>query len=151
MKKITRAICMLMCSLLLWGLTACGVSEKDVTYVEDGFTNETTGSDAELVKSYDALSDYIANMDMSEEMYAKLSVYTKDFFNNKMLVVISHWDDKGASFVEVDDVDYEGNWAHVELDRRTTDTANTGTLKNWGIIVEIKKDDNLTSASYSIE
>lgn len=151
MKKITRVICVLMCSVLAFSLSACGVSEKDVTYVEDGFTDETSGSDAELLKNYDELSDYIANTNMSEEMHAKLSAYTKDFFNNNMLVVICHWDDKGASFVEVDDVDYEGNWAHVELDRRTSDAANTGTLKNWGIIVEIKKDDNLTSASYSIE
>ena len=151
MRKVARIICILMCSIMAFSLSACSVSEKDVTYVEDGFTDETTGSDAELLKNYDALSDFITNTAMSEEMYGKLSAYTKDFFNNNMLVVISHWDDKGASFIEVDDVDYEGNWAHVELDRRTSDAANASKLKNWGIIVEIKKDDNLTSASYSIE
>ena len=150
MKRILKAICLVLYSAMCLCISACGFSEKDATYVEDGFTNEMLASDAELIKDYDGLKDYISNTDMSEEMQGKLAAYDNEYFDENMLVVICHWEDKGASFIEVDDVNYEGNWAHVELDRKSSDVAARD-MKSWGIIVEIKRDDNLTSASYSID
>lgn len=150
MKRISKAICLVLYSAMCLCISGCGFSEKDATYVEDGFTNEMLASDAELIRDYDELKDYISNIEMSEEMQGKLAEYDSEYFDKNMLVVICHWEDKGASFIEVDDVEYEGNWAHVELDRKSSDVAARG-MKSWGIIVEIKRDDNLTSASYSID
>lgn len=149
MKKTIRVLFYMLCNIAILNLFACGFDDN-VTYVEYAFEEKDEKSCTTIIKDEEVLEEYVSSRNMSDEMKESLLKYDKNFFQEDMIIVISQWETSGSYTIEVETVELEETVARVILEREMPDDA-TDDMKNWGIIIEVEKNDSIEEVTVDVE
>lgn len=149
MKSKIRILLLCMCNIVVFNVAGCWFND-DVTYIEYAFEERMESSSIVIIRDEDSLEQFIDSKNMSDEMEQSLLEYDKEYFQDDMIIVISHWETSGSNAIEVDNVEIKDSVIEVTLERETSDDA-TDDMKNWGIIIEIEKNSDIKEAKVRVD
>ena len=149
MKYKLKIFLLCMCNIVVLNLFGCGL-DNDVTYIERAFYEKDESASTVVIKDDEVLKQFKDSNSMSDEMQQSLLKYDKDYFKDKMIVVVSHWENSGSNTIEVEEVEIKEGIVAVRLERESQDDV-TDDMKNWGIIIELEKDNTVEQVVVRIE
>ncbi len=145
-----------LCSLVFFivVMSFCSCSSNNIDAVIFSNINLNFGEDfAVLVNSYNDLQtfcDETLTEQCDEAFRAKMMAYDDIFFQEKMIILISHREGTSSSKLSVGDIEFTDNNINVII-KRDTPKITEDSLKDYFIIVEVPQNANYSSVTYEVK
>jgi len=142
-----KKIYFLLMIIMMLGL--CGCENKNNSHIYSGANIGYYGNEegSAIIKDETEYRDYLELIDVEncqEDFKKKMLSYDADFFKEKMLIVIYHWENTGSSKLSVDEVNYSESAIQVVLKRKVPKVVDN-VMKSHIILLEETKSDSYTT------
>lgn len=134
-------------------MSFCSCSSNNIDAVIFSNLNLNLGEDfAVLINNNNdlqAFCDETLTEQCDEAFRAKMMTFDDTFFQEKMIILISHWEITSSSKLSVENIEFSENNINVIV-RRDAPQIVDNSLKDYFIVVEVPQDADYSSATYEV-
>lgn len=150
MKKIVAIIA---CALLLMFLTSCSSNCESIIFDNVSFGEEFYSNNVFILCNVTEVQNHINKYnseDISQPFYQKMKSYDNSFFQQNEIIVLYHVESSSSSTISVKKLQYSDDGVKIILSRKIPEIANAA-IKEYIILIEIPKNEKISSATYEFD
>lgn len=149
-----RSVCFLFALLLVTNLVGCGSNYVATNvFTNLGIEKFADKDSVVLVKSYDDLTTYCDEIQIEKcdnQFKTKVLSYDEHFFDEKMLVLLYHWETTSSSKLIITDIEIKNDNANIIIKRDAPKIVDDE-MKDYFFIIELQQDALCNSATCEIK
>lgn len=149
-----KTVAIIACALLLMFFeTSCSSNCESTIFDNVSFGKEFDSNKVFILCNVTEIQNHINKYnleDISQPFYQKMKSYDNAFFQQNEIIVLYHSETSGSSTISVKKLQYSGDGVKIILSRKIPEIASMD-MKEYIILIEIPKNEKISSATYEFD